>query len=1059
MFDYTHGYGSNVTGNGYVETDGNRNSCFDTEAPRNDAMIFGEHVNAPPNFQDYLNVGMRLMNYPLFGQMNTVLSGSAWFSNDNGMDQRDYLPPQECCYEGSTEYCYPTYSPAQSVMFAQNQDSGACCPVHREMQDAYYFMHEGLPMIYSDNWNWAGPVTNAFPIVAEADYLGEFGNNQMPEIVYLHSQLARGGTRSRWSDQHVVAWERYDYRDVNNVNGAAYTNALATTVIFAMNGNFGSPGDMLFDDGVTRTSDGYYDCYEGNGTPSEGCGLCVAFPPGTVLTQMASTSTGANRACPQLLVHNATTSLSAAQSSASAALATNRLIYVNTAPPAGGGAVEMLIPSGGWVMYAVQWPEPSRANVFTNAITFRQNGSPVPHAIAYRTDGTNGDTQYNPLYPFLMRGGVDPYGNVITGSNVSALTYAIDIPVVTNGLFDILVNADASASNTLIKLDGGVDINSQMGLGPTNGTDLRDNQPGYASDVYLGYEQTAFAFRNGPEKFAARNNASNTVVSLGAETYYYTVGASTNFVVSGSGYGAGITNATASWVSHDPTNTVTSLNTNNPATQRNPLYPGVTNVDVWVKVGYQFQINTCFIYYTTDGSNPEGAFGVGKGTTQVVQGGWVNHDSATNNIDWWKCTIPAQPSGTQVRYKVALFDGGSVYAGQSIAPISYAEPSGSKLFGLTEAVITNFNPNTAKIWLHNDLNPANTTTGLQSGFHIVRARTFLPRTNSVGVYNTFLQTFYFDGGLPTGTIPYPASDGTTLNGTSYQFVVRADSTVTGITFNIQDSNSGNDDIVTGQANGNGSDTNGNPIFVSAAAVTPDTTLSQEYPQYPQEFRFTYVNIPSSGTATVNIRLNEFATSIYSNRLTTLTRTVNTLAPTNLLYFSSPPSNNMILSVTTNSVYVLQACFTPTLDTNVPGLFNLYINDVLQPSASYILRPVGGVAGCPELRSFLYDWRDIQPGSNVITLLFTNSSGIALSDTVNVIVPGPFQISASGLSSSPPLVVWNSTPGLTYEVLSTTNLSEPFQPISGLIPATGAATFFPDPTSNAPQKFYKVEVVP
>ena len=34
----------------------------------------------------------------------------------------------------------------------------------------------------------------------------------MPEIVYLHHQLARGGTRPRWSDQNVVAFERYDYR-------------------------------------------------------------------------------------------------------------------------------------------------------------------------------------------------------------------------------------------------------------------------------------------------------------------------------------------------------------------------------------------------------------------------------------------------------------------------------------------------------------------------------------------------------------------------------------------------------------------------------------------------------------------------------------------------------------------------------------------------------------------------------------------------------------------------------------------------------------------------------
>jgi len=69
-------------------------------------------------------------------------------------------------------------------------------------------------------------------------------------------------------------------------------------------------------------------------------------------------------------------------------------------------------------------------------------------------------------------------------------------------------------------------LNSQMGLGPTNGSDLRDNRPGYATDVYLGYEQTAPQFRNGPEKFAAHNIASNNIVSLGAETYYYTVGQS-----------------------------------------------------------------------------------------------------------------------------------------------------------------------------------------------------------------------------------------------------------------------------------------------------------------------------------------------------------------------------------------------------------------------------------------------------------------------------------------------------------------------------------------------------
>ena len=139
-----------------------------------------------------------------------------------------------------------------------------------------------------------------------------------------------------------------------------------------------------------------------------------------------------------------------------------------------------------------------------------------------------------------------------------------------------------------------------------------------------------------------------------------------------------------------------------------------------------------------------------------------------------------------MRYKVALFYGGSVNAGQSIQPISDAEPSGSKLFGLTQAAITNFNPATAVVWLHNDLNPANTVTGLQSGFHILRARTFLPRAGQSSVYNTFLQTFYYDGALPTGVIAYPAG-GSAIGSSTYTVVVRADSTVTGVNFNIQDS--------------------------------------------------------------------------------------------------------------------------------------------------------------------------------------------------------------------------------------------------------------------------------
>ena len=585
-----------------------------------------------------------------------------------GMDGRDYIPPGGNCDANGN------FSAAQAVNLPQTQDGGSCCPANQAMEDAYFFMHEGLPMVYSDGFNHN--TGGGTPIVSYANYLGEFGDNTMPDTMYLHNQLSRGGTWSRWSDQNIVMFERYDYREGNSSQPQTQDVAL-----FGMNDDTGYPGDITFDDGVSRPSDGYY-LNPANTTStavsnSRGSGIVVGFAPGSVLAQLASSSPTGGRAYQKLLVHGATTSWYEATNSANAADPTQRLIYVGgqtlRRQTPGGGAIELNLPSDAWVMYGYQWPEASRANVSTNAIILRQGGSEAPHITVYRTDGVNGDPNYNPLFPFKMRGSVDPYGNVIGGVNVSNLTYAIDVPIVTNANFDIIVRSDASCSNTLVKLDGGIDLNSQMGLGPTNFQaglaptnflDLRDNPPGYADDVFLGYEQTAFQFRNGPEKFAARNVASNNIVSLGAETYYYTVG--------GTNHGGFRLRLRRGHHQPDrrtgsitiPTHTITVLTNTNPpvapATQMMPTNPtSGQSVDIWVKVGYQFQINTCFIYYTTDGSNPEGAFGVGKGTTQVVPAFWVNHDSAQSNIDWWKGTIPAQADGTQVRYKVALFSGGS----------------------------------------------------------------------------------------------------------------------------------------------------------------------------------------------------------------------------------------------------------------------------------------------------------------------------------------------------------------------------------------------------------------
>jgi glycosidase len=1059
MYDYVHGYGSNVTANGYNETDGNRNSLFNTEAPRNDAMIFGEYepsaLPAGEDYADYLNSGMRLLNQPLYIHMNNAFQNNESMS---GMDQRDFTPSTSdtgnCDGNGN-------FSGAQAVNFPQTQDGGSCCPANEGLENAYFFMHEGLPMVYSDGFNHN--TGGGTPIVSYANYLGEFGDNSLPDIMYLHNQLSRGGTQSRWSDQNIVAFERYDYREGNGSQPQTQVVSL-----LVMNDKTGNPADISFDDGVTRTSDGYY-LNPTNTTStavsnSRGLGLAVSFAPGSVLVQSASSSSTGGRAYKKLLVHGATSSLSTAQSTANNTDPTQRLIYVGGQTiTSGGGAIELTIPTDSWVIYAYQWPEPSRANPSTNSIVFRQGGAEVPHIAVYRTDGPNGDTNYNPLFPFKMRGGVDSFGNVITGANISNLTYAIDVPVLTNAPFDILVRSDASCSNTLVKLDGGIDLNSQMGLGPTDNSsglaptnflDFRDNKPGYTDDVFVGYEQTAFQFRNGPEKFAARNIASNNIVSLGAETYYYTVDGGTN-VVSGSGYGAGVTNQTANWVYHDPGATNTALVPTNTPTQRVPFIPTDSQPAViYVEVGYQFQINTCYIYYTTDGSNPEGAFGIGKGTTQVVQAHFANHDSAQNNIDWWAGTIPGQPSGTQVRYKVAGFSGGSA-GNTSIAPISDAEPQGSKYYGLNQAAITNFDPTAATVWLHNDLNPANTVTGLQTGFHVIRARTFLPRQGMASAYNTILQTFYYDGALPTGVIASPAADGNTLSNQSYTIVIQTDSTATEADVNIQDGNPSNDDVITGQPNGNGNDTNGNPVFVAAKPATPSST------NFTQEFHFNYANVPTNGVATITVRLKEHTSSLFTNRFTTLTRTVSTRAPSQIVHISNPQSDSDIITMSQATSFPIQTCFTSTLDTNNVNLFSIYINGTFQPRTDPIthapLYLFGGTACGAGMRLLTYNWSGTNAtiGTNQIQVVYTN--GITLSDTRNVIVAPPLVI--SGWDNANQLLSWASAPGVNYMVLATTNLQVPFAPISDVIPSQGASTvFFDNSTSAPPQKFYEVEAV-
>jgi len=734
--------------------------------------------------------------------------------------------------------------------------------------------------------------------------------------------------------------------------------------------------------------------------------------------------------------------------------------------------------------------------------------------VLYRKDGPDGDANFNPLYPFKMRGSVDLTGNVVTGHNFSNRTYSISVPVITNaGPIDILARTDGSTVNTLLKLDGGIDLNSHLGLSATNIlpsvlADMRDNRPGTATDLFLGYEQMQLRSRFGPEKFAARSTARCTVRSLGAETYSYTVGSAvaTNRV-NGDGFGNDYTSETCEWAYHDAAaSTTMAVLTDVP--QRSSTLTA-SPMDLYVKVGYDFDISRCRVYYTSDGSNPEGAFGVGHGTTQVVSGSFVDGDESDGTIDWWKATLPAQPNGTTVKYKIGLHKRSS--ANTTVNPI--ADFADAKHYALTEFAITNWNPDSAQVWLHNNLNTNHVVTGMAEGFHILRARAFLPRDGQSSVFNTFLQTFYYDAQPPEGAIAFPPA-AATLRSVDYGCVIRADETVTAVEFNILDNDPNNDDANTGFANGNGL-TNGVPVFARATLVTPTASLNGQYPDLLREFRFAYFAVPATGNATITVRLEELTTDAFPNHFRTLTRSVACAAPAQTLHIAFPSVDGQVINLPQDGVYSVVARFTDTLTADL-NLFSILIDGAFQErtngsGAAYSFNDQTPGDGKNELR---FDWRGMNAGQHLIEVHYVGD-GLALEATrlVRVTLTGVTDTDGDGLpdfwetqnglsptnstgldgASGDPdgdgftnqqeylagtdaqdstsllkitelagagrVITWNSIPGRNYQVFATTNVNAAFTLRSGSLTAFSSPMRFTNPAPVRPREFYRVLILP
>ena len=742
------------------------------------------------------------------------------------------------------------FSASVGVTHANSHDNDFAA--QKEFQHAHYMFREGMGLVYSDGYYKAGTLGEsggAFPRHANTHFLGQFGDPRIPNILKLHNDFARGLQQGRWADRDYMAYERRDNR--NAFGDQMVGNAADEITMVAM-----------FNDNTAQ----------GQARP-----IATSFPPGAYLYQYAEGPNGS---------------------------------FMRGFYKYAWELGSVVVPPGGYYLFS--WRTPELSTLWpSSAITLYQNGREVPRITVTRRDGPDGDINFNP-YGLANRG----YPAGVTPADYS---YQTTIPVVRGGPVTILARADGSAENIRLKLGGGVDLNGTPNTDPAK----RDFPPGVYSDIWAGFEQPLYVDRQHPEKFAAVVVTRCQTGSPGAETYFKTIGGGVGPFNPGptgaNNYGTDGGNV-ASWIYHDPTDTVGG-STGTTGVGDLQFNDSGSDIVIWAKAEQVANGFKMFVYYTLDGSFPEGAGGIGRGTTKVAELNWRHNQSGAEPGAWWGSASIAKPApGTVFAYKIGIYRQG--------APSWWPGSPGSvdyKKKMLTTFRVENFDPATVQFFPHNDFGRVPTLgqpyeswpwalqTGLSEGFHVIRARAYLPSGQggrSLGatpLFNTFTQVFYYDAETPEGEVLFPANNGDTVGGSSYELVVHTDKTVEEVWFHIADDDNGNNDSVTEILNGNGPgfepfvDANQNGTREAGEEFTDvngnnsyDAILTKSWGQATQstsinlpdkkEWRFRYNNIPATGTAAITVRLHEASSfrdidlGAASAHVTEIVRNVETRGP-------------------------------------------------------------------------------------------------------------------------------------------------------------------------------------
>jgi glycosidase len=786
----------NVT-HGYDDWSNHRDTNFDITLARNDAVLFGEHLGAPPNQDDYIAAGMKLANDDFLNGVGPGIGG-----NLSGYDQPGRF----------------TKGVNAGMMYCLSHDNNYMAGSERPAAHQYMLLRAGLPIVYTDGYNVQGG-PDYFPKPSYIPFLGQYGHRWVTGPLRVRRDFIRGEQVGRWSNEDFAAWE---FRDKSENAGMA--NDAATTVLIMMRRNYTT----------------------GGGAPQ---GFTTSYSPNTVLRNYSHHGGGFY-----------------------AYAGNNGRIY-------DFNNNDVIVPSNGYFAFAPVMPEQTLAFQGSDSvrpITIQQGGVNCGFMDHPRKDGRDGDDDYD---------------------------YTASIPRVTDASnMGFIARADGSAVNMLLKLDGGMDVNAHLGVGPQTGT-KRDHPPGTnpddpdGMDLFVGWEQMQFD-RRMTQKFAAETTGRNIIGSRDAENWEVVIGTA-GFTLDNADSDVTTNTNTARWLTHDPD----AGHGLDATMQFHPAPQSAANqaITIVAQVGYTSDaLGSVKIYYTTDGSEPQGSGNVARGNAVAVSMTKIANGTpdAAGSPEWWRGVIAAQSAGTRLRYKI----GGYKNTAATRYPADMDEVEKKERME-TVFDITGFNGNTVVYYPHNDKGVQ--ATGLNEGLHVVRARAFLERNGQASLFNTWTQTFYLDQQRPAGLVRFPAQENETLGGSTYGVVVLSDEQTQEVWYSILDSNPGNDSATNGNGAGN---------WAKANAVSVPANLTGGY---TKEWRFDYKNIPASGTAQIRVRFKELSSGAdqslddAAGHFTTITRSVNTGSPVNF-GIAYPPNDGD----TVGTGYVAKCVFDKSLGTGV-----------------------------------------------------------------------------------------------------------------------------------------------